>query len=314
MTHAITVTTQHVNAGDYALCHATTNDDRLVAMWLQSGKRANSPLTQASYLRTWRSFSAFQFPIVDEAGDVTGYTRKPLQAITLEDLQVWRSQLTGKDTTQKTAIATVRSLFSFAVRVGYLRVSPAVMIETPPAPTKAHTRRVLTQGNIERMVDACETDRESALIRCLYSSGARISEVLALRWQDVTPRDNGGAVLYIADGKGHKDREAGISAATYAALLRLRDEDTAEDAYVFATRNGLPVDRQSAHKTIKRVLRRAGLPDNASAHWLRHSHATHVLSRGGNVADLQAQLGHASLATTSTYAHAEAFSADRLAI
>lgn len=300
MTNAITVTTQHVNAGDYALCHATTNDERLVAMWLQSGKRANSPLTQASYLRTWRSFSAC--------------VGKPLQAITLEDLQVWRSQLTGKDTTQKTAIAIVRSLFSFAVKVGYLRMSPAVMIETPPAPTKAHTRRVLTQGNIERMVDACETDRESALIRCLYSSGARISEVLALRWQDVTPRDNGGAVLYIADGKGHKDREAGISAATYSALLRLRGDDTPGDAFVFATRNGLPVDRQSAHKTIKRVLHRAGLPANASAHWLRHSHATHVLSRGGNVADLQAQLGHASLATTSTYAHAEAFSADRLAI
>ena len=300
MTNAITVTTQHVNAGDYALCHATTNDERLVAMWLQSGKRANSPLTQASYLRTWRSFSAC--------------VGKPLQAITLEDLQVWRSQLTGKDTTQQTAIAIVRSLFSFAVKVGYLRMSPAVMIETPPAPTKAHTRRVLTQGNIERMVDACETDRESALIRCLYSSGARISEVLALRWQDVTPRDNGGAVLYIADGKGHKDREAGISAATYSALLRLRGDDTPGDAFVFATRNGLPVDRQSAHKTIKRVLHRAGLPANASAHWLRHSHATHVLSRGGNVADLQAQLGHASLATTSTYAHAEAFSADRLAI
>ena len=300
MTNAITVTTQHVNAGDYALCHATTNDERLVAMWLQSGKRANSPLTQASYLRTWRSFSAC--------------VGKPLQAITLEDLQVWRSQLTGKDTTQKTAISIVRSLFSFAVKVGYLRMSPAVMIETPPAPTKAHTRRVLTQGNIERMVDACETDRESALIRCLYSSGARISEVLALRWQDVTPRDNGGAVLYIADGKGHKDREAGISAATYSALLRLRGDDTPGDAFVFATRNGLPVDRQSAHKTIKRVLHRAGLPANASAHWLRHSHATHVLSRGGNVADLQAQLGHASLATTSTYAHAEAFSADRLAI
>ena len=90
------------------------------------------------------------------------------------------------------------------------------------------------------MVNACETDRESALIRCLYSSGARISEVLALRWQDVTPRDNGGAVLYIADGKGHKDREAGVSAAAYAALLRLRDEDT-PDGRSSLPRNGLPV-------------------------------------------------------------------------
>ena len=314
MTTAITVTHPHVNRGNYALCHASTNDDRLVAMWLGSGKRANSELTQASYLRTWRKFAAFQYPVLDEDGHVTGYTRKPLQAITLEDLQVWRSQLTGKETTQKTAIATIRSLFSFAVKVGYLRMSPAVMLETPPAPTKAHTRRVLTQGNIERMVDACQTDRESALVRTLYSSGARISEVLALRWQDVTPRDNGGAVLYIADGKGGKDREAGVSKATYAALLRLRDEDTQPEAFVFSTRTGKPVDRQAAHATLKRILRRAGLPDNASCHWLRHSHATHVLARGGNVADLQAQLGHASLATTSTYAHAEAYSADRLAI
>jgi integrase/recombinase XerC len=82
----------------------------------------------------------------------------------------------------------------------------------------------------------------------------------------------------------------------------------------FATRTGAALDRQAAHKMIKRVLKRAGLPEDISAHWLRHSHATHVLQRGGNIADLQKQLGHSSLATTSRYAHETAFSADALAI
>lgn len=298
MTNAIITQTATINAGDYAIVERGTNDERLVTMWLQSGKRGNSPLTQDSYLRTWRQFS-------ESVG-------KPLQSITLGDLQDWRSHLTGKPATQKTRIATVRSLFSFAVKVGYLRMSPAVMLESPQEAETTH-RRTVTQGSIERIVEACVSDRESALLRCLYSSGARISEVLSIKWQDVTPRENGGAILHIVKGKGRKSRRAGISADTYAALLRLRG-DASTDAYVFATRTGAALDRQAAHKMIKRVLKRAGLPEDISAHWLRHSHATHVLQRGGNIADLQKQLGHSSLATTSRYAHETAFSADALAI
>jgi len=303
MSNAITVTTQHSNVGDYSLVSRNATDERLVDMWLASGKRAESPLTQASYRRTWRSFSAC--------------VGKPLQAITLEDLQLWRSQLTGKNSTQKTKIAAIKSLFGFAVKVGYLRMSPAVMVESPPVPKKAHKSRIIAKEDIKSMLDACQTDREYALIRCLYSSGARISEVLSLQWQDVAPRQNGkgtAGLLYIRKAKGgeSKDRETDINIATYNALLRLRDEDTPEDAYVFATRTGKAMDRQSAHKIVKRVLRRAGLPDNASCHWFRHSCATFLLQAGANVADVMEQLGHASLATTSIYVEKTSFPSDLL--
>lgn len=299
MTTAITVTTQHVNAGNYGIVDRSTDDESLVELWLNSGKRADSPLTQDAYQRTWYRFAAS--------------VGRPLQSVTLDDLQAWRKRLTGKPATIRAQVATVRSLFAFAVKVGYLRMNPAVMIEAPKAPTKAHTQRVVSQGAVERLVEACQTPREVALVRTLYSSAGRVSEVLALRWRDVTPRDNGGALLYIAHGKGDKDRKPGINAATYAALLRLR-EGASEDDFVFRTRTGKALDRQAAHALIKRVAKRAGVSGSMSAHWLRHSHATHALERGANVADVCAQLGHASLATTTTYAHATSYSSDKLAI
>jgi len=65
---------------------------------------------------------------------------------------------------------------------------------------------------------------------------------------------------------------------------------------------------------LKNVLKRAGVKESGSAllHWLRHSHATHALQQGANVADVKEQLGHASLNTTSLYAHAGSYSSDKL--
>jgi site-specific recombinase XerD len=299
-THAVT------NVGDTWLVAYDTTDDRLVELWLHTGKRADSPRTQALYRRVWRAFSA-----------IVG---KPLQAVNLSDLQTWRESLKGAPATQRVNIATIRSLFAFGVRVGYLRMSPAVMLDSPKIGATTH-RRTLSESNTLRMFDACQTAQETALLRVLYSSGARVSEVLALTWQDVTPRTAGGAVLHIVCGKGSKSRDAGISAAAYMALLALRD-GAPDAAYCFATRTGAPLDRQRAHRILKDVAKRAGLKDSAgnlltvlpSCHWLRHSHATDSLAHGANVTDVMAQLGHASLQTTSGYVHSTGYSCDKLAL
>jgi integrase/recombinase XerD len=106
----------------------------------------------------------------------------------------------------------------------------------------------------------------------------------------------------------------GVNAAAYAALLALRGESTQAADYVFATRTGKALDRHAAHRLLKRVLQRAGVKEcaGASCHWLRHSHATHSLQQGANVADVKAQLGHSSLNTTSLYVHAGSYSSDKL--
>ena len=317
MTNAIVTTAQSAgNAGNYDMVSRDTTDEMLVYQWLHTGKRATSPRTQALYMRIWRAFSAS--------------VGAPLQALTLTDLQTWRESLTGAPATQRVHIAAIRSLFAHGQKVGYLRFNPSVMLATPPVGETKH-RRVVSRDNMVRILDACHTAQESALLRVLYSSGARVSEVLALQWQDVTPRvnsegGNAGAVLHIVCGKGSKSREAGIDAVAYGALDVLRD-GAPDTAYCFATRTGKALDRQRAHRVIKDVMRRAGLKDGAgktterkekdaaglpSAHWFRHSHATHALAAGANVVDVQTQLGHSSLATTTGYAHAAGYSCDKL--
>lgn len=302
MTNELATTQPATNAGSMQLVAQGTTDAQLVYLWLHSGKRAGSTATQDTYSRIVQRFFAC--------------VGKPLQAVTLSDLQDWRETLTGSAATQRTNIAAVRSLFAFAVKVGYLRMSPAVMLETPKV-QQMQDARTLTQADTLRLFDACQTAQETALLRVLYGSGARISEVLSLTWQDVQPRQNGaGAVLRIRDGKGGKARQAGINAAAYAAILALRHESTPATAFVFATRNGTALDRHAAHKLLKRVLSRVELKDAKSApvscHWLRHTHATHAIAAGAPLTDVQAQLGHASLSTTTIYAHATAYSADKL--
>lgn len=302
----LTATRTAINAGTMALVDASTDDGRIIALWLGTGKRATSASTQDVYLRTVRGLLDF--------------VAVPLQAISLSHLQEWRESLTGAPATQRTKIAAVRSLFAFAVKVGYLRMSPAVMLETPAVPQATHAK-VLDTANTLRLFDACQTPLETALLRVLYGSGARISEVLSLKWVDVRARSEGGAVLVIVAGKGKKHRQAGINAAAYAALLAVRNGGRDSD-YIFHTRTGRPQSRQVAHEMLKSVAQRAGLRDGAgnalerlpSCHWLRHSHATDSLQAGANVVDVQAQLGHASLSTTTGYVHSRSYSSDKLPI
>lgn len=303
MTSALARRDTATNAGDRQLVAKNTTDKQLQYMWLHTGRRANSTATQDTYSRIVDKFFAF--------------VGKPLDSITLTDLQTWRESLTGSAATQRTSIACVRSLFAFAVKVGYLRMSPAVMLETPTVTQKQDTR-VLSEADTVRLLDACRTPRETALVRVLYSSGARVSEALALTWQDVQPRkpDGAGAVLRIRNGKGGKPRQAGIKQNAYDALLAIRPDTATPKDFVFATRAGTALDRHAAHKLLKAIATRAGLKDvtgeDVSCHWLRHSHATHALAHGETVPNVQTQLGHSSPSTTMLYAHATSYSADRL--
>ncbi len=94
-----------------------------------------------------------------------------------------------------------------------------------------------------------------------------------------------------------------------------RCETDGEDAaYVFRTRTGAALDRVAAHRMLKCVAQRAGVSEDVSAHWLRHSHVSHALARGANVEAVRQQVGHSSLNTTTAYAHADSYSADVLAL
>ena len=104
-------------------------------------------------------------------------------------------------------------------------------------------------------------------------------------------------------GKGGKTRAVLLKASIWQELAAVRPADP--DAAVFRSRNGGgALDPSQVHRIVKRAAGRAGLSDAVSAHWLRHAHVSHALDRGAPVHLVQATVGHASLATTSRYAHA----------
>lgn len=293
------------NAGNYSIIPRSTDDDRLIALWLNQHQ---SPHTRRQYEHQATLFRQWFHP---------GQNR-PLQTITFADLDDWANQLSGKDNTRKTKINVIKSLFSFAHRVGYLRVNPAVMLKPPKTADRKHAK-VLSESEIHSMLAHAKRPRTKAIIRTLYSAGLRISELTALTWADVLPAPTGKATLIIW-GKGGKQREAGISAETYQTLLALRPSTSSGqvpelvEGPVIQGRGGKPMDRTVILRLLRKTAVAAGITRPISPHWFRHSHATHALARGANVADVQAQLGHASLATTTTYAHGNRSSSDYLAV
>ncbi len=92
--------------------------------------------------------------------------------------------------------------------------------------------------------------------------------------------------------------------ATWKALQGLRG-DAGAAAPVFVSQKGGRLDETQVHRIVKAATVRAGIVDNVSAHWLRHSHASHALDRGANIALVRDTLGHSSLAVTSRYTHAK---------
>ena len=139
------------------------------------------------------------------------------------------------------------------------------------------------------------------MLRLLYAGGLRISEACGLCWRDVQPRDDAGqATVY---GKGGKTRVILLPASVWRALAPLR-QGADQDAPVFRSAKGGHLDPSAVHRVVKAAAARAGLPASVSAHWLRHAHASHALDRGAPIHLVQQTLGHASLTTTSKYAHA----------
>lgn len=273
------------NAGDYALVDRDTNDKLLVDMWIA---KKNSPATKKQYQRCYAAFAA-----------AVGVG---LQEVSYNTLAAWANGLTGSENTRKVTISAIKALFTFAHQLGYIRVNPAVMIEAPKAKDEL-AARILTEDEVLRMIHQTTKQRDNVLLRVLYASAGRISEVCGLTWADVQPNGDSGQVTLF--GKGDKTRAVKLSKATWQALQALRPMLCDGNDPVFVSQKGGRLDETQVHRIVKQAAQRAGIAGNVSAHWLRHSHASHALDRGANIALVRDTLGHSSLAITSRYTHAK---------
>jgi len=149
--------------------------------------------------------------------------------------------------------------------------------------------------------------RNGAMLNILARAGLRLSEVLALKLDDVTLNDRSGSLL-VRQGKGKKERTVALAKEARAALrayLNVRPK-MAQTEVLFISRSWQPLGPRDVQRLITEAKRRAGIQKQVTPHTLRHTFATRFLQNGGDVATLANLLGHTNVATTTRYLHPNA--------
>ena len=206
-------------------------------------------------------------------------------------------------------LATLRSFFKYLVKVHEISSNPLTSIRTPKQEKKLP--RFLEYEEVKRLLDTPPVDtwlgaRDRAILETLYSTGIRVSELVALNLDDV---DFLGEVIHIR-GKGKKERIAPISSSAlqciqhYIEFRNRRAQNNNFDSRVlFVNKHGKRLSTRSVRRKMDKYLRMAGLDPAISPHTLRHSFATHMLNNGADLRSVQELLGHQSLSTTQVYTH-----------
>lgn len=253
-------------------------DGEIIAAWLHG----RPPSTRETYARVASAFLRF--------------VRKPFADVELDDLQRYASSIEHQaPATRARKLATLRSLLTFAAEEGHVERNVARTMK-PPRSRDDLAQRILSEGEVTRMVYLSD-GVERTIVRLLYAAGLRVSELCGLRASDLTDRGDDGMQMTVF-GKGEKTREVIVSGETADELRALAGQ------VVYQHQPVLGMSRQQVWRLVRDAAERAGIRKAVSPHWLRHAHASHALDRGAPVHLVQQTLGHASLATTTRYAHA----------
>ena len=283
---------------------------REMARWLAHlrAERRLSPKTVEAYGRDLRQ--CLDFLCAHWGARVTLKRFSQLQA---QDVRAFMAMRRADDIASRSLMRTLAGLRSFGrflEREGKGKFGALSAIRAPkvgkslPKPLPVAAAKRLADAD-ERAGETRETwilARDAAVMALLYGSGLRISEALGLKRRDV-PRPGEGDVLVIT-GKGNKTRMVPVLQnvlALVADYVALCPHPLPPEGPIFVGARGGPLSPRIIQLAMERLRGALGLPDSATPHALRHSFATHLLSRGGDLRAIQELLGHSSLSTTQVY-------------
>lgn len=205
-------------------------------------------------------------------------------------------------------LAAIKSFYRFLVRERILKNDPSSLIETPKLWKRVP--ETLSLQEVEALLlqpDQRNSQglRDKAILEALYATGMRVSEAVNLKVSSV----NLDIGFLRCIGKGNKERviplgrKAAQAIRHYVEKARPRLLGKRESEFLFLSRFGKNISRQSLWKIIKKYARKARIKKSLKPHILRHSFATHLLERGADLRSVQEMLGHANISTTQIYTH-----------
>ena len=267
-----------------AIPNQAESDEQLISLWLHG----RSKHTQRAY-----------------SSDISKFCKsvnKALQQVTLGNLQSFADELIQSklsDTSVKRILSSVKSLFSFGHRIGYLAFDVGAPLKIP-ACRETLTERILSQEEVQQIIASVENTRNRLIIKTLYYTGVRVSELVSLKWKDLQHREEGGQMSIL--GKGGKSNVLLIPKDLWFELMLLRGT-LSDDGPVFKSKKGGHLNASHVQRILKEIALKA-IGKGATPHWYRHSHASHALENGCPIHLVQKQLNHSSIATTGRYLHA----------
>ena len=219
----------------------------------------------------------------------------------LNHLQVERGY---KSTTLARVISSIRGFFEFAVDRNILKVSPAAQLRTPKQPKKLPI--YLVAQEIARLLDSPPDDkpmgrRDRAIMTALTFTGMRLSEVVGVNLKDLDLTNRTVRVM----GKGSKERIIPLNAIVCEAINNWLNVRLLTDApALFVNRFGQRLSGRSVENIVRKWALTAGIfKDGISPHKLRHTFATLLHASEVDLIEIQALMGHASIASTQIYTH-----------
>jgi integrase/recombinase XerC len=278
-----------------------------IGRWLRflGAEKRMSPKTLEAYQRDVGQFLDFLGTHLGGAPSL-----KQLAKLTPADVRAFMAARRSEGLSSRSlmrVLAGARSFARFLERNGKGKVGALSAVRAPkvgktlPKPLTIATAKRISDTDL-RAGEEREPwiiARDAAVLALLYGSGLRISEALSLKRKDV----EGGDAITVT-GKGNKTRMVPIlpqvakSIVDYVALCPF---DPPDDGPLFVGSRGGPLSPRIVQLAMARLRGALGLPDTATPHALRHSFATHLLARGGDLRAIQELLGHASLSTTQIY-------------
>ena len=280
--------------------------ERAVVAWLAHlrHERGHAEKTLEAYARDVRQFLGYLALQLGYAPCLADLARL--------DLKSFRGFLASRRRTGAVSrslartLSALRQLFRWLEAHNLVENRKILQLAMPKVPHSVP--KPLTVGKAADVVDAgpgAEVDwvlaRDAAVLLLLYGCGLRIAEALSIKAKDAPTPDRD--VLRIT-GKGGKERLVPVLPIVHDAVaryLQLCPYPLDPDEPMFRGAKGGPLSPRLIQLAMERLRETLDLPATATPHALRHSFATHLLSAGGDLRQIQELLGHASLSTTQAY-------------
>jgi integrase/recombinase XerD len=205
-------------------------------------------------------------------------------------------------------LAAIRMFHRFLARERVLKSDPTILIDSPKL--WKNIPDTLSLNEVEALISQPDVRdhqgaRDKAILETLYATGMRVSELSNLKTNNV----NLDIGFLRCIGKGNKERIIPLGKKAIHSINRYLESSRGHflkqkiSEFLFISRSGAKLSRQSVWKLVKRYALEAKIKKSIKVHTLRHSFATHLLERGADLRSVQEMLGHSDISTTQIYTH-----------